>query len=98
MPRSSISPITASGIDQMYEGLAPEKPSSSKGFMMSASVGCVAAATLTSKTASTTTFQCLPTRLYIRRHNSVWTGSDWDDVVLSEIGRASCRERVCQYG
>jgi hypothetical protein len=57
MPRNTINPTTASGIDHMYDGFSPEKPPSSNGFMMIASVGCVAAATLTSKVATIMTFQ-----------------------------------------
>ncbi|CFN82538.1 Uncharacterised protein [Bordetella pertussis] len=37
--------------------MAPEKPSSSSGFMMTASVGWVAAAPAISRTASTSPFQ-----------------------------------------
>src|SRR3546814_16413014 len=33
----------------------------------------------------------------VGKHAAGGTGTD-DDVVVGEIGRASCRERVCQYG
>ena len=49
--------MIASGTCQMYSGRLPEKPSSSSGFMATASVGCVAAAPAMKNTASASPFQ-----------------------------------------